>query len=71
MNSFGNYEVLADMPAGIVQHDDHLMIFARADFFGEGGEGGAECLDVYLLRSPMRGYAANGNGAPSRVRRMA
>ena len=25
----------------------------------------------YLLRSPRRGYAANGNGAPSRVRRMA
>ena len=46
MNSFGNYEVLADMPAGIIQDDDHLVIFTRANFFGEGSEGGVECLDI-------------------------
>ena len=34
------------MPAGIVQYDDHLVIFTRANSFGEGSEGGAECLDI-------------------------
>ena len=46
MNSFRNYEVLADMPTGIVQDDNHPMVFSSANFSGKGRERGAECLDI-------------------------